>query len=411
MIKKLKQIIIILLFALIFQSEVSASIKINEIYPAPPTGEFEWIELYNNEDNNFDLALYSLYDLAGNKIKLPATILSSHQFVIATCSSVLNNGGDTVFLKSNLGTIIEIATYSGSFTAEKSYGRCPDGAGQWMILNLITKNSGNSEACFLLTPTVVPTDTIMISPSDTPVPTSFPTSEPTPEPTPVSFDNIFISEAMVNPATGENEWIEFYNQNDFTVELIDWYVDDQENSGSSPKKFSLTMIPNSFSTLDLTASVFNNGGDSVRLLDFNKNIKDSFEYGSSEKNISWGRINFESDQYCFQNPSKNMINNSCLYPEVKNSITTTLINTSIPSTQINRPITQPKVNYQPVFKSSPLLMQRSTSSVLGAKTTKKISNKNNNNQHIISSLSFASLSYSVLTIVSIFLKIKLHEGI
>jgi len=405
-------VICLVIFSFLFLARiVFGELTINEIYPAPPTGEYEWVELYNPENYNINLSAFTLSDLAGNKIKLPQSILFPLDFIIASSSSILNNNGDTVILKDNLNNIIEIATYSGSFTPEKSYGRCPDGVGQWMIFNLITKNSSNNDACFLLTPTVAPTDTTIALPSNTPVPTSAPTVPPTPEPTPVSFNNVYISEVMVNPATGENEWIEFYNQNDFTVELVDWYADDQENSGSTPRKFSLTIAPNGFSTLDLTASIFNNSGDSVRLLDFNKNIKDSFEYDSSEKNISWGRIDFESDQYCIQNPSKNTTNNSCLYPEVKNSIVTTLINTSLPPTQMNRAITQTKINYQPVVKPSFLLMQNSTASVLGAKTTKKISNKNTNNQHVISSLSFASLSYSVLTIASIFLKIKLHEGI
>lgn len=59
----------ILIFAfLIFPAVVSAEIHINEIYPAPKDGDFEWIELYNPEDSAISLDQYSLKDLTGKPI-------------------------------------------------------------------------------------------------------------------------------------------------------------------------------------------------------------------------------------------------------------------------------------------------------------------------------------------------------
>ncbi|MDO9028216.1 MAG: lamin tail domain-containing protein [Candidatus Roizmanbacteria bacterium] len=277
----MKLIIAILLFVLIFSKNVFAALKLNEVYPAPPLGEYEWIELYNDESQIVDISQYQLLDLAGNKIKISTQSALPFSFILATSSSVLNNTGDTIYLKNNLGETIEIATYSGTFDSIKTFAKCPDFDGNWFILNLSTKNTSNKTACQSLTPTPTETPTLTITPTITITP--IPTEIPTPTPTPQSYDNIFISEAMVNPPTGGKEWVEIYNDNDFPVSLKNWFIDDLENAGSSPKIFSLEINGKSYSVFDLTSSVFNNDGDDVRLLDFNKNVKDDFEYGKPNR--------------------------------------------------------------------------------------------------------------------------------
>ena len=58
--------------------------------------------------------------------------------------------------------------------------------------------------------------------------------------------------------------------------------------------------------------MFNNSGDSVRLLDFNKQQKDSFEYFNAIQGKTYGRVSFESDEFCLQEESKGSANNNCL---------------------------------------------------------------------------------------------------
>ncbi|MBI5123223.1 lamin tail domain-containing protein, partial [Candidatus Roizmanbacteria bacterium] len=145
--------IITLLFVLIFSKNVFAALKLNEIYPAPPANEYEWVELYNDENQIIDISQYQLLDLAGNKIKISTQSALPFDFILATSSSVLNNTGDTISLKNNLGETIEIATYSGTFDSSKTFAKCPDGNGNWFILNLSTKNTSNQTACQGLTPT------------------------------------------------------------------------------------------------------------------------------------------------------------------------------------------------------------------------------------------------------------------
>lgn len=398
----------LLIILSLFSKNIFAALKLNEIYPAPPAGEYEWVELYNDEDKILNISNYQLLDLAGNKIKFSAISVLPLNFILATSSSILNNNGDTIFLKNNSGEIIEIATYSGSFDSTKNFAKCPDGSGNWLTLNLPTKNTSNQTACQSLTPTLTPTPISSAIPSPTPTPTLEP--QPTPSPTPIAYSNVFISEAMAYPPSGSNEWVEIYNGNDFSVSLVDWYLDDIENAGSSPKMFSLDIQSKSYAVFELSSSMLNNTGDSVRLLDFNKNLKDSFEYQSSQQGKTWGRVSFDADEFCLQEPSKGTNNNTCINPTPTPQPTPTKTPTKIPSpTLILTPI-------QSVLMSRPtsripfqlgergIIESNSQGEILGL--SERIIKNKNPNKPLVQSLSFLSFSYALLTIISIILKIK-----
>jgi len=394
---------------------VFASLKINEIYPAPPSGEDEWVELYNDENSVIDLSQYSLTDLTNKKIKFINSIVPPLSFEIATSSGVLNNNGDTIFLKNNLGDTIEIATYSGTFNSTKTFAKCPDFDGNWFILNLLTKNTSNQTACQSLTPTptITPTTTI----TNAPIPTE--TSTPTPytlTPTP-SIDNVYLSEVMVNPSTGEKEWVEIYNDNDFSVSLNNWYIDDLENGGSAPKIFSLEISGKSYSVFNLTSSMFNNDEDSVRLIDFNKNLKDDFEYGKSKQGKTLGRTSFESDDFCLQEPSKNAPNNSCINstPTLIASVKTEQTNLSPTKNAIQTKSPTVKVNSFNVsihrsinYPTGVVKNNSGNGDVLGV--TNELIINSPNNKSFVNLLCFLSFFYSLLTIISILFRMKLSYG-
>jgi hypothetical protein len=282
------------------------------------------------------------------------------------------------------------------------------------------------------TPAITPTDTVTPTPTETPALTITPTVmitpiptetpictgqaclTPTITPTPQSYDNIYLNEALVNPAAGEKEWVEIYNDNDFSVSLINWYLDDLENAGSSPKIFSLDILPKGYAVFELSSAMFNNTGDSVRLLDFNKNLKDSFEYSSSTQGKTYGRTSLESDDFCLQEPSKNSSNNPCINP------TPTII-TLVKTDQINlSPTVKITSNKIPETKQNnyDVLIHRSINYPTGA-VVKNYDNGNvlgisstisNSNSLLIRCLTFVSFSYSLLTIISILFKIKLIYG-
>lgn len=265
-----------------------------------------------------------------------------------------------------------------------------------------------------LTPTPILSPTVTLNPTD-PIPAE--STTPTvnqPQPTPDSFDNIYISEAMVNPVNGEKEWLELYNDNDFPVSLTSWYIDDVENGGSSPKLFSLNIERKNYAAFDLSAPMFNNSGDSVRLLDFNKYLKDSFEYGQSTQGKTFGRTSINSDDFCLQEPSRNIINNSCINPtplptddskKINPSPTLSITQTKIPTPHVKKyqtPIIIGQSNLSPTPSISP---ESASANVLGlsAKMNRPTTN-------LIKCLTFLSSSYSLLTIISILFKMKLNYG-
>ncbi len=134
-----------------------------------------------------------------------------------------------------------------------------------------------------------PTPTPLPSPTSTIEPTSPPTSGPTPTGVTSLIENIFITEAMVAPETGQNEWVKLYNDNNEPVTLFNWFIDDVENGGSSPKQFSTSIEPHAYAVVELASALFNNDGDSVRLLNNLLQQVDSFTYTHSERGKSVGR--------------------------------------------------------------------------------------------------------------------------
>ncbi|MDP4011540.1 MAG: hypothetical protein Q8P72_04945, partial [Candidatus Roizmanbacteria bacterium] len=116
---------------------------------------------------------------------------------------------------------------------------------------------------------------------------------------------------MVAPNTGEKEWVELYNDNDFSVTLSEWYIDDIADSGSLPKEISITIGSKMYATIELSIGKFNNSGDSVRLLDQEEIEKNIFSYDHSEKGKTWGWSELKNDIFCLQLPSQNTQNNAC----------------------------------------------------------------------------------------------------
>lgn len=408
--KKGKQLFycLIVIFFIFFTGKTHAALKLNEIYPAPQTGEYEWVELFNNQNETIDISSFVLSDLANNKLNFATTSAQPLSYILATSSSVLNNTGDTVFLKNAAGETIETASYSGSLTSEKTFARCPDINGDWFTLSTITKESSNSTACTSLTPTPAPAPTSTPAPTATPSPTPLPAESPQSSQT--TYGNIFLSEVFPYPETSEHEWVELYNGNDFSVHLENWYIDDKENGGSSPKSFSIAISTKSYAVIDLTSSIFNNTGDSARLLDASRSPKDSFEYGKTEKGKSWGKITFENDEVCLQNPSKASANNQCLHSptpvQTANQSTSRQESTEKPKTlaSVSKITPPPPAPYFEFPEMKTTSYEKPRGDILGS--ADKLYSRSIFQKQIVQSLSFFSFFQSLLTIIFILLRIK-----
>jgi len=406
---KLLIFLILLLGCFILPDSIYAALKINEIYPAPPAGEAEWIEVYNDGEETINLSSYTLTDYTGKQIKFSSTGIDPQSFSLATSSSVLNNDGDTVYLKNSLGEILHSVTYSENINSDKSNINCPDGSDSWFISTLITENSSNAPACLALTSVPSSPSTLTATFSQTPPPSS---SIPL-----QTYTNIYLSEVMVDPDSNNHEWIEIFNNNDHQVSMTNWFIDDDENSGSAPKKFSLFLDSNAYGVIELSNSIFNNSGDSVRLLDFEQKVIDSFEYGNSEKGKSLGRISFSEDNFCLQIPSYEKSNGACLNPTHEVS---SLQSTSVPlnfTLALTPSLSPGKTFFSLNSTIYPYLSQirpienKSTTkndNILGA-VSQNNDNKITEAHHLISSLTFVSFSYSFISIISVLLKLKFRN--
>ena len=413
-------IIALFFVSFIFSNKVFSQFKvlINEflIDPQPQS-----VEVFNSGTESADISDWIIDDSGGTTFyTIPKNnIIFPNQCLVFSGDFNLNKTSvDTVRLINNFQQLIDSFSYKSSSGTGITFFRFPDNNNYWTTgsANLGFYNQTNISCLMTPSPTLTltPTPTLTITPTLTPMlimsPIPTETSTPIPTPIPQSYDNIYISEVMVNPPTGGKEWAEIYNNNDFPVSLNNWYLDDIENAGSTPRLISLEIEKKSYAVFDLSSSIFNNSGDSVRLLDFNKNLKDSFEYLLNEQGKSLGRTSLDSDDFCLQEPSKNLVNNSCINPTptIITPVTTGQINLSptiIKSIPSNKPVS---INQLIDTKNLTPIEIKTSGQVLG--TSNELIINSLNNRPLINLLTILSFSYSLLTISSILFKMKLSYG-
>ena len=133
---------------LIGAPSVRASLRLNEIYATPESGQSEWLEIYNPTDQAVDLADWQIAELTSGTIKnfenltaFEATLAAQSFLVIEPKKLTLNNGGDTIYLFYR-DQQIDAVEYP-KLTKDQSCARLPDGTGQWQIVTSITPGSSN----------------------------------------------------------------------------------------------------------------------------------------------------------------------------------------------------------------------------------------------------------------------------
>ncbi len=173
------------------QITFAADVVINEYLPNPEgSGETsEWIELFNNTENEIDLAGWKIDDVAGggsSPFAIPSgSLISSKGFFVlerSVTGIILNNDSDTIRLLNSLDEVIDEYKYNA--TEENIfYGRKIDGGLEWVGFSSSTKNSSNNAGSVILTPTLTPEPTS--EPTNTPSPTKVPTITKAPTLTPL----------------------------------------------------------------------------------------------------------------------------------------------------------------------------------------------------------------------------------
>lgn len=121
----------------------------NEAGQTNETGVYaDWIELYNNTDQAFDLFGLYLSDNPNklNKFVFPEnTVIEPYGFLIiwadelnstgqfVHCNFKLSADGESIILSNSSGVIIDSVNF-GPQTADVSMGRCPDGTGEFQFM-------------------------------------------------------------------------------------------------------------------------------------------------------------------------------------------------------------------------------------------------------------------------------------
>lgn len=241
-------------------------VVINEFLPDPfVVYTEEWVELYNPQSLEADLSGYILDDITAggtNPYTIPAgTVIPAHGFVVLWQGSTgvgLNNAGDTVnLLKPDGSTVIDSYSYSTS-TDDISYGRETDGSSIWTTFGVPTPGESNGG-------------------------------------TVNNGDSVLINEFLPDPyVLYSEEWIELYNPLSETVDISGYVLDDLTSGGTNPYTIpGGTTIPAYGFILfyqSTTNIALNNDGDTVNYLKPDgATVLDSYSYGSSTNDISYGR--------------------------------------------------------------------------------------------------------------------------
>ncbi len=342
--------LLILLFSFKLDLAKSAAatntVVINEVLYDPSGSDpgQEWVELYNAGDLSVDLTGYELNAASGDYYKFPSLSLKSKSFVtvhwgkagvddddeanLYTGSSGFATIGNT---KSSI-TLFNSATHSKSTIVDYlEYGLAGQtwestavSAGIWTVGDFIADSKEGSSLG------------LNMDGADTDTSSDWQSFiAPTPNlanKTPVTYPSeIYLSEYLPYPASG-NEWIEIYNGNSETKTLTGWQIDDLAGGGSSPKSFSSLVPGKGFLKIDLAASFFNNGGDSVRLLRPDGTVADETSFTLSYKANAFARDSGNSWQETTKStPGEiNVINSpvhSLTVTEIKKLLTGTRIST------------------------------------------------------------------------------------
>ena len=321
---------IIILFSLIPFS-VKASIEplnivINEIawMGTKANSSNEWIELYNNTNQDINLEGWALYE--GETLIEPLTNIikaNSYYLIERTDDSTIqnitasqepsswggyglnNNGEHLKLLNQELVIIDEVDCSKGWFTGESdpsyktmeriSFQEIGSNSNNWQ-----TNSSGEGIAL----------DSQNNSINGTPKEkNSIALVNQTEEI--IYSSNIIINEILPSPegADSENEWIELKNQGNQEVSLSNWSIRDKqgtintyifsEGTTIGPQEFLVLIRP-------ITNITLNNSEDGLELIQPNQNIISSVNYVNASLGESFNYINSEwvwSDQ-----PSPNSLN-------------------------------------------------------------------------------------------------------
>ncbi|HRH23667.1 MAG TPA: lamin tail domain-containing protein [Candidatus Magasanikbacteria bacterium] len=256
-------------------SFLEGSVVINEFVSSPAEGTSEFIELYNTTGNTISLEGWVTQDGSLTKTNLSGTIVPKGFFIIEKPKGSLNNSGDLILLTDPTGKEIDRVVY-GEWNGEdvsvsapvkaQSAARVLEGAKDFSVTDVITKNNPNVISLKQPTDTKVITSTLVIG--------NFVTG------------TILLNEIFPNPSgvDDEKEFIELFNSGSSTIDLMGWKI------GDSSKKYmidEISILAGAYLSLyrsDTGISLNNSGSETVSLWSPNGLLADSVTYNKTVSN-------------------------------------------------------------------------------------------------------------------------------
>jgi hypothetical protein len=186
------------------------ALVINEIESSADAGS-DWVEIYNTALVEVDASGLLLKDSGeSNTVTIAGgSIVPAGGFLAVDVTGL--GGGDTARLFTG-PTLID--TYTWATAADETYGRCPDGVGEFADTDAPTKGAAND--C----------------------------------PAPEGYENIVINEIESSGGTPA-DWIELYNTGDTAVDLSLWILHDSEDDHSRVIPAATTIEAHGFVTIDV----------------------------------------------------------------------------------------------------------------------------------------------------------------
>lgn len=201
--KRLAAFLVFLSFFFLVRPVFAGDVVINEFLVESESDQ--WVELYNKGSASIDIGGWIIDDNGGTRAFniSSGTTINPGEFKFFASDYYLNLNrisSDTVRLLHG-ATEEDSYQYPNSPGANRTYGRNPDGSGNWVIYSAHTKGLPNGNATVLentptptLTPTNSPTATKSPTPTKTPTPIKIPT--PTKAPTATKIPTVTKTDAV-----------------------------------------------------------------------------------------------------------------------------------------------------------------------------------------------------------------------
>lgn len=275
---------------------------INEIMYDEPTGECEWIELYNNSDSVVNLKNWKMAD-----DNLSLQIITASDYLLAPLNYVVISDNNAIFTKHpgidsakvivnsalpslNVdGDAVIIYKINGTVSDRVDY--LDDWGGQEVSLERIdfngvsndSSNWASSISCERSTPTIL---------------NSVSSAQH------YQRNDLIVNEIMAGPLSGESEYIELYNPTSQNINIVGWLLSETGGSKNIADTCSAIIKPGMYAVIaedstiytafpylanpDSTQKVFlagslglNNDADLVKIADVFRTMIDSVHYSDN----------------------------------------------------------------------------------------------------------------------------------